>query len=106
MLINNIWSLIVNAFPNRKLIFYPLKEQIKDVSTNAILSSSMAIVVYIIGLLSPFNSLISIIIQIIIGAIVYITASHFTKNESYIFVKGTLMEFIQQRRKNGQHSTH
>ena len=99
MLINNIWSLIVNAFPNRKLIFYPLKEQLMDISVNAILASSMAVFVYILGIVLPFNDLITIIVQVITGAFLYIFISHITKNESYLFIKNTIWEFIQQKRK-------
>lgn len=99
MLIYAIWVLIVNAFPNRKLIFYPLKEQLMDILPNAILASSMAVLVYFIGHILPFNSLITIIIQIVVGAIFYTSASHLTKNESYIFVKSSIVEMINKKRK-------
>lgn len=99
MLVNSIWSLIVNAFPNRKLIFYPLKEQVKDVSVNAFLASSMAVSVYIVGIILPFNDLITIMFQIVLGTFLYVFISHITKNESYLFIKNTIKEYVQHRRK-------
>lgn len=98
MLIFNLWVLIVNTFPNRKLIFYPLKEQIMDILPNAILASSMALFVYIIGLTLPFNDLTIIITQIVLGVIIYISVSHISKNESYLFVRDTLKEYIEKIR--------
>ncbi len=98
MLIYTIWSLVINAFPNRKLIHYPLKEQLKDISINALLAASMAGIVYVLGHLSPFNNFVTIIIQLFIGTIFYLSVSHLTKNESYLFIKDMIVEYIHTKK--------
>lgn len=69
-----------------------------DILPNAILASSMALFVYIIGLTLPFNDLTIIITQIVLGVIIYISVSHISKNESYLFVRDTLKEYIEKLR--------
>lgn len=98
MLIYSFWSLTINAFPNKKLIFYPLKEQIKDVGLNFMLSFSMACVVYVVGKILPFNDIISLIIQITIGAVTYITLSIITRNESFFFIKDTVIQLLRSKK--------
>ena len=100
MLCHAIFTLIVNTFPNRKLISYPLKEQLMDILPNAILAFVMAGLVYMIGMLLPFADIITIVIQIVFGAVFYISVSHFWKNENYKFIKDTVTEFIRQKRRS------
>ena len=56
-LIYSILAFVVNAYPNRKYIGYPIKQQLKDVGMNFVLSLIMAIIVYL-----PMKSLCIIVL--------------------------------------------
>lgn len=98
LLIYTFWSLAMNALPNKKLIHYPLKEQLMDVLPNTILASSMAVLTYFIGKISPLPSIATLIVQILFGIVFYISMSHLSKNENYIFVRDLVMNYLKRMR--------
>lgn len=97
MLVYSFYSFVVNAFPNRKLLSYPIMEQLKDVGSNSILALSMGGVVYFMGIILQFNDLIVLLLQIMFGIAYYIIISMLTKNESYIFVRDMILNQIKNK---------
>lgn len=95
MFIYSIYGLLCNTLPNKKYIGYSIRDQINDVAPGIVLSLIMGLVVYIIGLFIP-NVYLSLVIQIIIGIAFYISISHIMNLESYLYVRGTLNDFIQR----------
>ena len=93
LLVSNFISQLVCTFPNRKLLKYSYAEQIKDIIPNLALAAFMGGVVYAVEFLN-LNAIITLVIQIPLGIIVYIGCAILFKNESfkYIFsiVKGYL----------------
>lgn len=83
LIFNSIIAMIINSYPNKKLINYSLLNQIKDMLPNLIMSLVMAIPVYLVNLLS-YESLFIMIIQILIGIIVYVLISILFKPRGYI----------------------
>lgn len=80
-IIVTIFAIIVNTYPNSKILNYSLIEQIKDLLPNIIRSLVMAIIVYIVNcILKNYIDfiLIRLIIDMIIGAIIYISLSFLT----------------------------
>lgn len=75
----------INAFPNRKIINYSFKEQIVDILPALIMSTIMIIVVYVVSLIN-LPLVISFLLQIFIGAIIYLTLSIVTKNKEMKFL--------------------
>lgn len=78
-------SALINIIPNRKLINYGVKEQFVDVLPSLILSFAMLI------LISPiikigFSDFITIILQIILGVVIYILGSYFFKIEAFDYI--------------------
>ena len=67
-------ALAINAYPNRKYIDYPLKEQFLDISKSFYSAVLMAFIVYFIGRLS-FNIYLLLIFQILVGVDVYVLLS-------------------------------
>ena len=76
-----ILSTFINSFPNRKLLNYHYKEQIKDILPSLLLSLVMFVVVYPMNFLN-INIYLLLIMQILIGAAVYIGLSYSFKLES------------------------
>ena len=95
MCIYGIYTMVINAFPNRKFIQYHLKEQLKDISENAILAIIMAVVVFLIGRLN-LNLYALVAIQVFIGVLVYVGLSAFFHLESWEYVKSNASAYLQK----------
>ena len=95
LLISTLTSMIINSWPNKKLLNYSFLEQIKDILPSIILAIGMGTVVYLIGYLSlPILPLL--LIQVICGGVLYIVGSAVFKLEPYVYVKGIVLSFIRR----------
>lgn len=81
--IANIIGLFVNVHPNRKLLNYKLGEIAKDVSPALFLSLLMCAVIATVDLIR-IPILAALVLQIVLGTVVYIGASYLTKNNSLL----------------------
>lgn len=86
-----------NAWPNKKILGYPIREQIKDIGGNFINSIIMVVVVLLVGYL-PISIYVTLILQILLGCIVYIGLSYIFHNESFYYI----FDFIIKRYKNAR----
>ena len=84
LLFSGVCSLIINSWPNRKLLDYRVEEQIKDILPNIIMALVMGVGVYAIGM-TPFPVIVRLIIQLLVGMMVYYLLSRVTKNETYYY---------------------
>ncbi|MFJ5717808.1 lipopolysaccharide biosynthesis protein [Neobacillus sp. NPDC093127] len=78
-------STFINAWPNKRLINYGIREQWGDILPSLLLSIIMGIIVYSIKFLM-LNVWITILSQIIIGALIYIAGSYVFKLKSLIYL--------------------
>ena len=92
-----IVALCINAKPNKTLLNYSIREQIKDVMGNFWLAATMFIIVTFIGKLS-LNIYVILILQILVGVFYYIGLSKLLKLETYEYIKNTIKEFIKSRK--------
>lgn len=95
LLVSGVSSLIINSWPNRKLLNYKVEDQIKDILPNIIMALIMGAVVLFIGFTS-LPLILRLIVQIIVGAAIYYILSKITKNDTYIYT----LNLIKQRRAN------
>ncbi|MEK1399896.1 lipopolysaccharide biosynthesis protein [Limosilactobacillus fermentum] len=82
MVIYNIVAVLVNMAPNKKLMGYSFKEQFSDILPALLNSTMMFIVVYTFGKLSTLSMLLTLIIQIILGVLVYVVLAHIFRLEA------------------------
>lgn len=75
-------ALALNAYPNRKYINYPLKDQFLDISNSLLIATLMSLIVYLVGKLS-INIYCLLIIQIFVGVIVYVLMSKFFNKQIF-----------------------
>lgn len=75
-------SAIINAYPNLKLLNYSFKEQINDLFPYILLALFMAMCIWPIQYF-VINNIIVLILQITIGAVIYIGGSRLCKFEIY-----------------------
>lgn len=83
---------IINSYPNKELMDYKYIDQLKDLAPSLVLSLIMGIMVYSINYIS-LSSLLALIIQVVLGIIIYVGLSIITKNDSFIFCLNTLKVF-------------
>lgn len=86
----SIISLLVNSFPNRKLLNYSYKEQFLDIFPQLAISIVMGCIVLSISFI-PMNNILILVLQIIVGIAFYFCVSALLKIESFIY----LINFIK-----------
>lgn len=85
LLISGLISQVINSWPNRYLLKYSYIDQIKDILPNIVTALIMGVFVYFIKYLN-LSVLVSLMVQIILGGIIYLVLSIFTKNDSFIYL--------------------
>ena len=95
MCIYGIYTMVINAFPNRNFINYQIKEQLKDISYNAALAIGMFLCVYLIGRLD-INPYVLIGIQVVTGALIYCGSSELLHLDSWQYVKETAKPYFRK----------
>lgn len=94
----SLTSSIINAYPNRNLLKYGYFEQLKDVMPSIMLSIFMGVVISPLSLIINDN-LILLLLQIIVGALVYLFGSIVFRYESYIYLKRIIMDMLVHLKK-------
>lgn len=88
----------VNAYPNIKLLKYTIKEQMSDILPSIISSVIMAAVVLAVGRL-PVDALPLLIVQVLVGATVYILLAIMTKNKEFKYIIGSIRSMFAKIKK-------
>lgn len=83
----------INAYPNKKLLDYSLAEQMKDILPSVLLSLVMCLIISPIKLLG-MPDMLTMILQIIAGALSYAVLSYLTKHPSFVGI----MSIIKKRK--------
>lgn len=86
----------VNARPNKKLLGYAFHEQFKDILPSMVMSISMFIVVYLVGMLS-INDILLLIIQILIGILFYLLLSLIFKPLPYKYLAAYVRKLLRKK---------
>lgn len=93
MLVCSLINLVLNTWPNKKLLNYSYFEQIRDIFPNLLLSSVMAVIVYCFSFLG-FPMIITFICQILIGLIIYPLLSKLFKVGSLDYILDLLKMYV------------
>jgi hypothetical protein len=103
LLITSIISQLINAWPNRRILGYGYIDQVKDMMPQICLSVIMGGAVYCVQFIG-LNAILTLTIQIIIGALIYLGGSkllHFDSFEYLIVtVKGLFSRKTQKSEVN------
>lgn len=84
-IVTSIISTFINSSPNKKLLGYSYKEQIKDILPTFILSGIMAIIVIGINFIN-LSLVLKLAIQVIAGIIIYIIMAYLFKMEAFTYI--------------------
>lgn len=88
-IIGLLWALVItsciayfiNSYYSADLLDYSTMQQIKDITPAFVASAFMAMIIYFSNAVLPNNNLIKLIVQIIVGAVVYAGVSKIGKIE-------------------------
>lgn len=97
MLATSIASQIINSAPNKKLLNYGYKQQLKDILPGIALAVFMGICIYPISYLGLSN-LLKLCIQVLLGMIIYIGGSMLFKMDSFAYLWSIINPFIKGKR--------
>lgn len=92
LLISNILSALINAYPNRKLLGYSYTRQLLDVFPPIAMAAIMYFAVRAVLFINLSNSVL-LFLQIVIGMFVYVLLSIVTKNENFTYILSYLNKF-------------
>lgn len=96
-LLTNIATQFLKAWPNKKFMGYSYFEQMKDILPGILLAAIMAVFVWLIGLLN-FSPVISLLIQIPVGACIYVLGSVVFKLESFEYLWNIVKDFLKKKK--------
>lgn len=93
LLISSVTSQIINSYPNWKLLNYRYLEQLRDILPSILLAVIMAVAVGAVPLLG-YGNVLTLCIQIPLGAVIYVAGSAIFRLESFRY----LLNMIEDRR--------
>lgn len=94
----SIMSQIINSWPNRKLLDYHYGDQLRDMLPQISLSCLMGGIIYCVTFLG-LNDWLTLLIQLPLGAVIYIAGSKLFHIDSYEYVLGILKNYLPKRKK-------
>lgn len=87
MIVNSIFSTIVNAKPNKELMGYGYREQFSDILLTLVIACTMGVIVWGIGYVLDVHYIFELILQVTCGIAIYILLSIlFQKKELIIII--------------------
>lgn len=95
LLLSSVLSQIINSWPNRKLLGYGYLEQVRDFAPGILVAVIMGICVYFISFLH-LSTVVTLLIQFIVGAAIYIGVSAILKLEEFEYLLGMVKSFLKK----------
>lgn len=101
-LVQDFIGQIINSWPNRKLLNYGYGEQLKDILPGILMAVVMGICVWFVNFIS-FPMILTLVLQVILGVVIYILCSIITKNTSFEYLCEIAKSMIKKfRNKEGK----
>ena len=87
---------IINTWPNKKLLDYSYLEQLKDILPSILLSVVMGLCIAPIQWFE-FTDIVTVSIQVLVGAVIYIVGSKLFKLDSFEYLFGIIKSIMVNR---------
>lgn len=88
-------GLFINAYPNKRIVGYSFSEQMKDILPSLLLSLQMFAIVYVVSYIH-LNNIILLIVQMGVGAAVYIVSSKIFHVESFDLLLNIIKSYLKK----------
>jgi O-antigen/teichoic acid export membrane protein len=93
--VTSILGQIINSWPNRKLLDYSYRAQLLDMLPQIGLSAVMGVIIFLIQFLR-LSDVATLLIQVPLGALIYIVGSKLLHIDSYEYVKGLIKSYTKK----------
>ena len=100
-LVQSVCSQIINTWPNRKLLRYGYLEQLKDIIPTILLAVVMGAAVYCVQFIG-LSDILTLLIQFVSGAAIYILGSLVLKLDSLTYVKELVKNLFTRKKETSQ----
>lgn len=98
LLFTSVLGQVINSWPNSKLLKYRYIDQFMDMLPQILLSLAMGAIVYCVSLLK-LSDVLTLCIQVPLGAVLYISASWALKLDSFAYILDMGKSFVTRKRK-------
>lgn len=98
LLVSTLTGMIINSWPNKRLLRYSYFEQMKDILPGILLAVLMGCCVYPIQWLGV-PDIVTLLLQVPLGALIYIGASAVLHLESYEYLMDMIVPFLKRIKK-------
>lgn len=95
LLVSTLTGMIINSWPNKRLLRYSYFEQMKDILPGILLAVLMGCCVYPIQWLG-LPDIVTLLLQVPLGALIYIGASAVLHLESYEYLMDMVVPFLKR----------
>ena len=92
----NFVCLFINLYPSKKYLDYGVFEQVKDIIPTFLCAIMMGFSIYWIQYL-PIHLLLILMLQTIMGVLVFGIFCYLSKNESFLYVKSLITEKLKRK---------
>lgn len=96
LLLTNLTGMIINSWPNKKLLNYSFKEQMIDIFPTISLAIIMGITISVVGFLR-LPDFLTLVIQVPCGAFIYIVGSKILHLDSFEYLLQIVKSFIEKK---------
>ncbi len=96
LILSSLLSQLINTWPNRKLLDYRYLEQLKDILPSILLAVFMGCCMWLVNL-AHLPDIVTLIIQILIGAAVYLGGSALLKLDTFEYLWNVVKPKIQKK---------
>lgn len=93
LLVSSITSQIINSWPNKKLLGYGYFEQLRDILPSVLIALFMGGCINLVKLLG-FSDFLMILVQVPLGAFIYVGLSALFHLEAYVYLKNVFLSII------------
>ena len=95
LLVTSVLGQIINSWPNKKLLNYNYLMQLKDMLPQIFLSSIMGVFIYGLNFVG-LNDLITLVLQAMLGILIYVLLSKVFEIESFNYMWGMLSKLLKK----------
>ena len=99
LLFSGFASVLINAWPNRKLLNYSILQQLRDAMPAMLLSVVMALILYPVTR-TGLHDLVKLIIMVPAGAAIYVAGSVLFKVESFRYILEIAQKLLHRGKEN------
>ena len=95
LLFSGFASVVINAWPNRKLLNYPVTRQLLDILPTLLLSAAMAVLILPVTK-TGLHDLVKLLVMVPAGAAVYVAGAKLLRIESFDYVLSAAKKLLNR----------